>query len=169
MKRTHRPSLKYDSALNLADLEGDSSQQVFDLLVEAASDGDDRALYALSTWQIWGEQDVVPKDPKKAFLNLKKLSTSFVAEALFDLAYSYDIGHGTKADESKAFSTYMRAALMGSKEANAQVAEFYREGKIVSRDSNISLEWRRRSRCDELEISPPYRVWLRDPFKRVDD
>lgn len=152
----------YLRALALCD-EGDGAdtKAAYELLQVAASQGDDRARYAIATWLIHGEDGVVEVDRSAGVTILKGLAKSNVAEALFDLAVSYDYGRGTRRNEQKAFSCYMRAALLGSNESCEQIAEFYREGTLVKHDKSLHLAWKKRSEQSEEQISPPYRLWLR--------
>jgi len=79
---------------------------------------------------------------------------------MFDLAVAYDLGKVVEQDDAKAFSYYMRAALLGDKEACRQISQFYVEGKVVPFDEELGEAWLKRSQQDETEISPPYRVRL---------
>lgn len=123
----------YLRALALCD-EGDGAdtKAAYELLQVAASQGDDRARYAIATWLIHGEDGVVEVDRSAGVTILKGLAKSNIAEALFDLAVSYDYGRGTRRNEQKAFSCYMRAALLGSNESCEQIAEFIGKGHSSS-------------------------------------
>jgi hypothetical protein len=150
----------YLHALALSQEEGGSAAKAYELLKAAASQGDQRAKYAIATWLLHGKQGVVEADVKTGLRLLRELAKSNIAEALFDLAVSYDYGWGTRRNEQAAFSCYMRSALLGSKKSCAQIAEFYREGALVKHDHSLYLAWKKRSRQPEVEISPPYRLWL---------
>ena len=130
-----------------------------DLLINASGSGDLRATYALATWYLHGN-DAVSLDEKAGIRILKTLEKSNIPEALFDLAVSYDYGKHVKRNEEKAFSLYMRAALLGDSNACNQVGQFYAEGKFVDHDPKIARAWKLRSEQLESDISPPYRLWL---------
>jgi TPR repeat protein len=92
---------------------------------------------------------------------LKSIEDSFIAESLFDLAVSYDLGVGVRTNDKRAFSLYMKAALLGHAESCQQISEYYREGKLVARDMSVAKAWKMRAACAEEDISPSYRVKLR--------
>lgn len=153
----------YLRAMSMCEDEADPTA-AYELLRAAASQGDYRAKYAIATWLLHGMDGVVEKDMKAGFALLKELADSNIAEALFDLAVSYDYGWGTRRNERSAFSCYMSAALLGSAESCEQIAEFYREGTIVKTDPRLYRAWKKRGKQPERDISPPYRLWLRpDP------
>lgn len=155
----------YDEALQLADTGGDGNV-VMSLLQRASQEGDHRAKYAVATWLLSGQEGVVEKDVKAGVKLLKELEDGDLPEALFDLAVSYDYGWVSRRNAAKAFSLYMRAALLGDAEACRQMAGFYEEGKDVKHDRRLAEAWRKRAETGEKgekEISPPYRVWLRPP------
>lgn len=151
---------EYETALELAGGEHPDLSQVYTLLNKAIEDGDDRAKYAIASWYLNGNE-LIEKNVKVGTNLLKDLQKSNIAEALFDLAVSYDHGWHVRRHEAKAFSLYMRAALLGHKESCKQVSEFYREGKLVNFDRRLSAAWQQRSQEDEKLIAPPYRLWLR--------
>jgi len=150
----------YEQALREADRANPDFAKVLILLRNAHEAQDDRATYALATSFRHGTFGLTA-NAREAHRLTKMLAKSNIAEALFDLAYSCDIGEFEKRDEVKAFSFYMRAALLGDQESCAQVAGFFREGTIVPRDPALAKAWRERSKLDESAISPPHRVRLR--------
>lgn len=151
----------YSLALALSRTTPPKLQDAYTLLVSASNKGDDRATYALATWFLFGN-DVVKKDEAIGVSMLNTLRNSFVAEALFDLAVSYDYGRHVEQDDYAAFSFYMRAALLGDTASCSQISQFYAEGIIVEPDDELSNAWRKRSEQNEREISPPYRLWIND-------
>lgn len=159
----------YLQALALCDEEETgSAEAAYELLRTAASQGDERAKYAIATWLLNGKEGIVEADQKAGVVVLKELVKSNIAEALFDLAVSYDYGWGIRRNEQKAFSYYMQSALLGCSESCEQIAEFYREGALVKHDRNLYLAWKKRSEQPEEDISPSYRLWLR-PRPASDD
>jgi uncharacterized protein len=149
----------YEKSLKLTEAESADSDEILELLESAAADGDYRAIYARASCYVDGKFGSVidQKKANKMFLSLK---SSELPEALFALAYMYDVGDGVRADSNQAFSYYMRAALLGHLEACLQVSEFYREGKDVKQDAKLAIAWRKRSKSQESLISPPWRIWL---------
>jgi TPR repeat protein len=150
---------EYTSALILSRAHPPKLNEAFELLTAASNKGDDRATYALATWYLFGNE-VVDKDEERGVCMLIALHDSLVAEALFDLAVSYDLGRYVQQDDHKAFSFYMKAALLGDSDSCRQVSQFYAEGTVVGHDEALSKAWQMRSECDEREISPPYRLWI---------
>jgi hypothetical protein len=153
----------YAVALSIADEPEPNLTKVHSLLRSAHSKGDKRAKYAIATWLLHGVEGIVHQDVRTGIQMLRELQYDNIPEALFDLAVSYDLGKGVKKNEKKAFSLYMRSALLGSSDASFQISEFYREGRLVSRDVPLARAWKVRSERNEQEISPPYRLWLRAP------
>ncbi|MBK8631678.1 MAG: sel1 repeat family protein [Sphingomonadales bacterium] len=150
----------YELALEMSDSMSGDSSAILQILEQASELGDDRATYARASCYSDGKFGSVI-DNKKANRMFFSLKSSDVAEALFAVAYMYDVGDGVKISPTTALSYYMSAALLGHLEACNQVSEFYREGRHVNRDSRIARAWKKRSKSDELLISPPWRVWLR--------
>jgi uncharacterized protein len=149
----------YHEALAVARKDDHDSGTVYDLLLHAVEQGDTRAKYAIATWYLAGNA-CVPKDERRGVEILKELVNADIAEALFDLAYAYDLGRYVRKNARRAFSLYMRAALLGDQESCVQIAEFYREGRLVPHDMGLSRAWKRRSEERQEDISPPYRVWI---------
>jgi TPR repeat protein len=160
MEKVNSPSELYDLALRMADSREQNLKEVFKYLSDACASGEPRAKYAVANWYLNGVGHV-DKDIPKAFDILSEIEDSFVAEALFDLAIFYDLGRHVDEDAGRAFSLYMRAALLGHQESCRQMAEYYREGLIVAHDEALHASWLKRSQHEESDISPPYRIWLR--------
>ncbi len=151
----------YQSALLHSRSDPPNLRKAYELLSGASERGDCRAVYALATWYLFGNE-VVEKDEIRGVSMLETLRNSFVAEAIFDLAVSYDHGKHVEQDDEKAFSLYMRAALLGDKQSCSQVSQFYAEGALVEHDEELANAWRKRSEQDERDVSPPYRLWMDD-------
>lgn len=148
----------YASALEESQSENCDESKVLEFIMAASAEGDDRATYSLSTcyyFGVWG----VEIDAKRAHNLALTLEQSNIAEAIFNLAVDFDLGKNTKRNPKRAFSLYLKAALLGDKEACKQVSQFFESGELVQKDKIIALEWKKRSECDEKEISPPYRRW----------
>ncbi|MFM1975517.1 MAG: hypothetical protein RL145_363 [Pseudomonadota bacterium] len=136
----------------------DDARVIF-LLEQAHNEGDDRATYALAQCSRYGSFGY-PIDPQKAHDLTKNLENSSIAEAIFNLARDYDLGHCVRANPKKAFALYISAALLGDAESCMQVAQYFNRGEIVPINKTIAKAWKDRSKCDEKLISPPYRLWL---------
>lgn len=154
-------SEQYVEALTMCDSGNVDLAQIYILLTAAAESGDIRAKYAVATWLLHGKEGVIEPDVEGGVAILKELESCFIPEALFDLAVSIDFGKGVRRDERRAFSLYMRAALLGHAQSCEQISEFYREGKIVKHNRKLQEAWALRAEQEERDISPPYRVWLR--------
>lgn len=150
---------EYHSALILSRSTPPDIHAAYDLLTKAAENGDDRAIYAIATWHLFGN-DIIEKNEERGVSMLLSLEKSNIAEALFDIAVSYDHGRHVERDTDKAFSFYMRSALLGDKSACDQISQFYAEGIVVQHDEFIANAWKMRSEQDEISISPPYRRWI---------
>jgi uncharacterized protein len=151
----------FEKAVKLCRLKKPKLKDAFELFLSASHDGNPKAIYALATWYIFGNE-VVEKNEKQAVKLLKSIVNSNIAEANFQLALAYDQGWGVKRHSGRAFSLYMRAALLGDKDACDQISQYYAEGKYVKFDENLAAAWKTRSEQCEKDISPPYRVWM-DP------
>lgn len=150
----------YEEALALADLDCSDGETILGLLRNAHEEGDPRGTYAIASCYVDGKYGS-EVDEKIAHRLFKSISKYDLPEAIFALAYSYDVGDVCRRNRKSAFSLYMRAALLGHREACWQVSEFYREGLTVEHDGRLAKAWRRRAKCEEEDISPPYRIWLR--------
>jgi uncharacterized protein len=152
-------SIHYEMALKEASLTTFDSTYVLALLNRALIEGDDRAIYARAQCFRYGTfgSEI---DLKAAHDLNKTLEKSNIAEAVFNLAYDYDIGNFVRKNLKRAFSLYMTAALLGDPESCAQISQFYRLGYVVTKNRNLAKVWKQRSKCDEKLISPPYRRWL---------
>lgn len=149
----------YVKALNIS-REGEGRlEDAYNLLCIARDAGDRRADYAIATWMLSGN-DVVAKDISKAVSVLKSLQDANIAEAVYDLAVSYDLGIGLRKNIKTAFSLYMKSGLLGSKLACDQVSQFYAEGRIVPYDKRLAKAWALRAEQAEKDISPVYRLWI---------
>jgi uncharacterized protein len=150
----------YMLALQEADKKKCDNVKVIEFLQKGIEVRDERAIYARASCFTDGKFDS-EICRKKALYLFRKLEESNLPEGIFALAYCYDVGEGVKENKNKAFSLYMRAALLGHSESNWQISEFFREGSIVLHDKKISLAWKNRSKANETLISPAWRVWLR--------
>lgn len=150
---------EYEIALTLSRSDPPDLHAAKSSLSKAHEKGDVRATYALATWYLHGNE-VIEKNEKVGVSMLLDIEKSSIAEAIFDLAFAYDCGEFVDHDDLKAFSLYMRAALLGNREACSQVSQYYAEGVTVQHDPALADAWKARSEQEEQVISPPYRLWL---------
>src|SRR5688572_13870240 len=87
----------------------------FKLLTRAHRAGDARATYALGTWYLHGR--LVRKDIQKGLKLIEKAAGQNVADALYDIAFSFESGKGRPKSLEKAAENYLRAALLGNTRA----------------------------------------------------
>lgn len=149
----------YREALAICRSERLETKRAYELLVAAVEAGNARAKYVLATWYLNGNE-IVQKDQRYGVVLLKQIMDANIAEASFDLAVSYDYGWGVRRNTRLAFVHYMKAALLGDREACDQISQFYLEGNYVPHNAMLSKAWKLRSEQEEREISPPYRLWL---------
>ncbi|MFZ5610090.1 MAG: tetratricopeptide repeat protein [Pseudomonadota bacterium] len=107
----------------------------------AIENGSAEAAYALATWYLHGKEPIIKKSRKKAIELLREASECGVASANFDLAVCYEIGHGLRKSEKKAFIHYLRAALLGDKDAAESIGRMYYHGIGVKRDRALAKVW----------------------------
>lgn len=155
-------SSAYGTALEIASSNPDKKKgkKVLALLDEAIVQGDERAIYARAVCYSDGTCGS-QLDKAKATSLFLKLANSFIPEALFAVAGSYDYGEGVEEDQFAAFEHYLKAATLGHSEACFQVSEFFREGSVLPKSKSLQDFWLERSKKKETEISPNDRVWLK--------
>lgn len=132
----------YSKALAEARNERHNVKLVQNLLEKAMKLGNPKAIYALGTWYLHGKN--VVKDTSKAIEFFKLASEGDVSDAYFDLAVCFEKGVGVKLNEEKAFANYLKAALIGDKQAIYEVGRCYYHGIGVTKNkkiANIWLEW----------------------------
>ena len=127
---------EYNKALKLHQEFG-NSQEVYDLLEQAAEQGDDRARYAIASWHLNGNE-YIEKNVEKGFELMCKLKGSFIAEAHYDLAVSYDLGLDTKKNEKKAFRHYLIGALLGEEDSLDQISQYFDSAEYVPEDQFLA-------------------------------
>jgi len=158
-RRMKMENSDYDKALQSVDQMGRSAEAL--KLLSDASEVDIRAKYAVATWYLHGVEGVVKENKKMAFQILSELEKFNIAEALFDLAVFYDLGVNVEKNEIKAFELYIRAALLGDAESCIQLAQFFREGKLVPYSEPVAGAWEERALAPMSRASFPSRIWLR--------
>lgn len=126
----------YEEALELTRRKKYDRHTVLEKLRFASEMGDDRAIYALATWYLFGEN--VEKDYIKAAELLVEAVNLGNTDAMFDLAISYEKGFGVEADERKAFLLYLEAALRGNVSAIYEVSRCYWYSIGVNKDEKVA-------------------------------
>lgn len=119
-------------------------------LQTAAELGDAEATYAIGTWHLFGTY--LERDVTKAFMLIKAAADSDYPPALFDLATMFEKGEGTAKSEGAAFECYMRAALLGDKQAPAEVSRCWYYGIGIKKNERLAEVWSEHS--EEMNSSP---------------
>lgn len=131
-------SRAYGKALAIMRRNG-SAEKAYSLLLDAMSEGDYRAHYALGTWYLYGRY--VRKDYRKAFRLLKEAANQDIADAAFDLAVCYEKGEGVKRDPSKAVAMYFRAMRCGDASAAEELRRMFYWGIGVEKNRLLAAEF----------------------------
>jgi len=127
------PEHLYERALRMGSQDGSNLGEIFTLLEKSHLQGDFRATYALGTWYFHGTH--VRKNQRKGISYFRSAAKGGIADALFDLAMSYEIGSGVRKDLRVAYEYYLRAALAGDPQAQYEVGRclYYGIGSTVDR------------------------------------
>ena len=147
-------------ALAVADTTPDAGDTILNCLDRAVEAGDQRAKFARACCFVDGKYGSLIEN-KAANALFLQLEDSDIAEALFAAAYCYDVGDGVIENKLRAFSLYLKAAILGHKDANWQVSEFFREDVTVPHEEGLVEFFKARSELEERLISPPQRLQLR--------
>ena len=131
---------KYEIALQSAKKSKTRTRKVYDLLVLADKEGDGRATYALATWYLFGTK-FTPKDLVYGTELLKRAEREGVADAVHDLAVSYEKGVVVGKSAAKAFVLYVKAALLGDKQSFYEVGRMYYHGIGVRQNRELAEIW----------------------------
>ena len=131
----------YESALKEAQLKNGDIRKAYGLLIRGHKAKDDRATYALATWYLFGRENVIEKDLKRAVGLLRESALANNADALHDLAVCYAKGAGVRKSDSKAAQLYVQAAIYGDKQSAYEVGRCYWHGIGVKRDRKIARVW----------------------------
>jgi uncharacterized protein len=150
----------YSAALEQADRNIPNDLSVLKFLDDGIALGDEKSAFARACCYEDGKfgSKIDKKLANSLFFSLKN---SNLPEALFAIAYCYDVGDGIRTNKSLAFDFYLKAAVLGHSEANLQIAEFFREGSTVPRRRLLGQFFRNRSHMPEAVISPKQRMKLR--------
>lgn len=97
------------------------------------------SFYAMGTWYFHGKY--YKKNLRKGIELWKLAAKHNINWALFDLAVSYEKGVGVSKNTKKAFTHYLKAALMGNIDSYVAVGRCYAYGIGVKRDRKIADIW----------------------------
>jgi uncharacterized protein len=136
-----KTSKYYEEALAEAQRPGADLSKALRLLNRAYKHRDSRAAYALATWHLHGQGDLVRRNPAKAIPLLREAANADHADAAYDLAVSYEKGVGVAKSEKKAAFYYLKAALLGHKQSLYEMGRCYWHGLGVKRDRPIAGLW----------------------------
>ena len=133
-----KPSEKsvYRTAFEAAEKKG-PTDDVASLLWQGHNRGDGRATYALATWYIHGT--LFQTNPRKGIGLLRIARKKGIREAIFDLAYSYEIGFGVTKSLAKAFDLYVEAAQKGDHQALSEVVRCVYYGVGTSKHKELGF------------------------------
>lgn len=111
---------------------------ISNLLENAYRSGDPKAAYALGTWYFHGK--LFKQDKKKGFLLMLEAADSFVSDACFDVAVSYETGEGIRKNIRKAVIYYFRAMMLGEKQSITEIGRIFYWGIGVNKNRDIAKE-----------------------------
>ena len=131
----------YGKAYEMATKMQPDMEGAFHQLEKASQIGDGRALYALGTWYLRGNEPIVRPSRRKAIQYLRRASEAGVAEAMYDLAVCYEKGFGVKKSMQRAFEYYSRAALAGDFQSYYEIGRMYYHGIGVQRNRKLADIW----------------------------
>jgi len=134
-------SKDYGAALREARRKGGELKKAYKLLIKAYKSGDKRAAYALGTWYLHGQEDLVERNLTRAVALLREAAQANHPDALHDLAVCYAKGAGVRRSDSRAVELYLRAALYGDKQSAYEVGRCYWHGTGVQRDRRVARIW----------------------------
>lgn len=131
---------KYDAALRIAKTVDSPKEMasVVKLLEAAHKDGDRRATYALGTWYFHGK--LFDKNEKNGFLLMLQAADSFIPDACFDVAVSYETGKGVRKNIKKAGIYYLRAMMLGEKQSIGEVGRLFYWGIGFQKNRDVAKE-----------------------------
>lgn len=109
--------------------------------MSAAESGDPASVYALGSWYFWGVEPVVIKNRKRAFPLLRQAALAGVVDAAFAVGVCYRNGYGCRKNDKNALNWYLRAALLGSREAMGELSKIHYRGDIVPKDIIVAKIW----------------------------
>ena len=109
-------------------------RKAFLLYSKAAEHGVVRGMYNVGLFYDDGERGVVNQNPHVAFQWYRRAALIGDPDAMFKVAYAYDMGRGVLKDKRAALQWYRRAAKKGSHDAMWNLAIFYEKGDVVRKN-----------------------------------
>lgn len=107
----------YLSALSIAQGPNPDLQRAHQLLKDAEQLGYSKAQMALASWYFHGQAGVIEKNIPRAVELYTAAARQFEPDACYELALYFEKGEILPEDFIKARSYYMKAALLGHKQA----------------------------------------------------
>jgi uncharacterized protein len=114
---------------------------MLDLFTRGVEVDNPNAQFELGTWLIWGVKPVLKANPRKGLALLKKAALAGVAEAALSVAICVRNGAGCKSDPQSALAWFLRAALLGSRDAMGELAKIYFNGLVVPKSLVVAKIW----------------------------
>lgn len=139
--KANRESDSFAAADEVLTGKNPSPEKALPLLLQARSEGDLRAAYALGTWYLHGQGDLVAIDVARGLDLIREAAEVNIPNALYDLAVSAEIGDGCAKDEARALSLYLRAALRGESQSVYEVGRCYYYGIGTAEDKQVAQVW----------------------------
>jgi TPR repeat protein len=120
-------------------------------LKRAAALGNPEASYALGTWYLFGEEDVLRKNKRLARWHIGNAAGALLPDALFDYGAMLEKGDGGPRDLAGAYKSYLRAAIRGDANAVFEVGRCLFYGIGCRQNRRVSSIWF--ARAAELGVS----------------
>ncbi|MCV6615696.1 MAG: sel1 repeat family protein, partial [Cellvibrionaceae bacterium] len=103
-----------------------------------AERGNSEAIYAIGTWYFHGNELVKP-NKVKAFEYFKIAAGLNYPDAVYDLACSFELGEGCSQDLARAYKYYVKAAILGDRQAIYEVGRCLYYG-IGTREDTVAAD-----------------------------
>jgi TPR repeat protein len=129
----------YAKALKIASVKNPNNKLAFDMLQRAIALNNNKAMYAIATWYLFGKY--VEENLNTAVEYLIKASEQGNSNATYDLAVCYEQGKGVIENLNEAFKLYTKAALLGDKQSIYEVGRCYYYGIGINANKEIAEVW----------------------------
>lgn len=126
----------YEAAFKEIQGEEPDWERAYRHLVRAHKAGDARATYAIGTWYLHGQY--LPKRRQKGLAYIRKAADQGIAPAMFDLAVALETGDGVRKSSSRAAESYLKAALLGDREAMYETGRCLYYGIGIAQDRRLA-------------------------------
>jgi TPR repeat protein len=121
-----------------------------DCYEKASNNGNLSAKYNLGNCYLIGK--LVDKDVKKGFELIQQTAESeFSLNGITMLGFCYHNGIGTKEDKDEAFKLYKKAANLGDKIAQYNLAQMYEKEDHIMKDIDNAIRWYKKSGYKDSE------------------